>query len=402
MRRWGTLVSVVLGALAFSGCGWLQLGAGADRSGFNGNETAISAANVHTLQTAWSATVPDHPHPALKQGNSVHVVSPSAYTQLNATTGGVVWQEIIEEQSGLQPFFYPPALLDGKVHVPASIFGRWGGTWVFDPASQTYTGQLTSGFASGSALAVRSDTSAVVVGQSTSGGSILFLQYGPHQGFLNFTGPGALPPTSDPALVGTHAVVSHGTTVVSFPVGQCPEPPPEVPSGLPGCWPEWIRNLGGLSSMPVGVTPALIAVGTQAGDVVVLNAADGTTAFSADLGSTTVTAPAVAYNTIYAGNAEGTLAALPTSGCTSCTPQWTANIGAAITTQPAVAGGVVFVGAADGRVHAFDAAGCGAATCAELWSAEIDPNADEIAPIVTGGALFVTADTGTVKAFALS
>ncbi|MDZ4827606.1 MAG: PQQ-binding-like beta-propeller repeat protein [Actinomycetota bacterium] len=382
-------------AVVASGCGWRQVGFGPERTGYNPNESTVTAANVHTLQQAWSATVPESPNPPAVQGNNVHITAGNTYTDLNGTDGSIYWQETIT-QGGLDAFLRAPAVIGDKAYVPTAAY-RQGATLVFDPATKTFTGSFSpfGSAAPASTLAVRSDITAGVSGSIIPFDVLWEVTYGSNTGFIDFTSLGG-PAPSDPAIIGTRVFVGYTTYVLSYPIGTCLSAPP-----IPGCAPETRRDVGSNVSMPVGVDATHVAVGTASGDVVVLNAADGTTAYSADLGTAKAQSPAVANNTIYAATEAGKLAALPTSGCTTCTPLWTADVGAAIFTQPTVAGGVVYVGAADGKVHAFNAAGCGTATCAELWSATVDANADRIAVVVNNGRVYVTADTGTVKAYKL-
>jgi outer membrane protein assembly factor BamB len=67
---------------------------------------------------------------------------------------------------------------------------------------------------------------------------------------------------------------------------------------------------------------------------------------------------------------------------------WTADLGGSLQSSPAVANGVVYIGSTDDSIYALNANGCGAAQCQPLWSAATGGPITS-SPAIANGQLFV-------------
>jgi outer membrane protein assembly factor BamB len=169
----------------------------------------------------------------------------------------------------------------------------------------------------------------------------------------------------------------------------------------------WATPLAGQVTGPpvLASDESTVYVGTSAGSLYALDAADGDVLWTAELGGAPTAEPALADGTLFvptAGSGGARLVAVAAAGCgaPTCPASWTAPVGGR-GRQPAVAGGVVFVGTDGGTVDAVAAAGCGAATCPAVWSADVGA-AVTGAPAVSGGRLLVGTGDGRLLAFAPS
>lgn len=97
-----------------------------------------------------------------------------------------------------------------------------------------------------------------------------------------------------------------------------------------------------------------------------------------------------------------------TLGCTGapkiCAPLWSAPVGGTTTSAPAVANGVVYIGADDGTVSAFDSRGIKGCSgvpkvCTPLWSANVGAPVGDVE--IADGRVFVPSANGSVTVFTL-
>jgi hypothetical protein len=179
-------------------------------------------------------------------------------------------------------------------------------------------------------------------------------------------GVSVVPPPDGPfTRVGSLVVSTSDTTVFAYPLADCGN------TGN-GCRTAWSTDLGSTVSGPAVALPGnLIAVGTAAASVVVLDGTTGAIRYTDHVGAF-ITSPVAATNTtVFVAGFNGTLVAFPAGGCgsSSCTPSWTASVPGA-EWRPSIGGDVVYVGSIDGTVTALNANGCGASVCSSLWSAK--------------------------------
>jgi outer membrane protein assembly factor BamB len=180
------------------------------------------------------------------------------------------------------------------------------------------------------------------------------------------------------------------------------------------CQPLWSAPLG----TTVGSSPAVVNGVVYAGASSGLEAFDAAgkancsgapktcaPLWSASVGPVGASAPVVANGVVYIGSTDGNLYAFDAAGVTNCSgtpsvcnPLWSGNTGGDIESAPAVANGVAYVGSTDGTLYAFDAAGVancsGTPTiCSPLWSATT-AGPIKVSPAVAGGVVYVGTDQG--------
>jgi outer membrane protein assembly factor BamB len=136
--------------------------------------------------------------------------------------------------------------------------------------------------------------------------------------------------------------------------------------------------------------------------------------WQADTGDVVYSSPAVANGVLYVGSQDQKLyafSAAGTTGCAApapgsvktCTPLWTATVGGSVYSSPAVANGVVYVGSDDGHLYAFDAAGqrnCNGSPKACNPLANVATNGPvQSSPAVESGTVFVGSADGGLYAY---
>ena len=412
-----------------AGC-WPAPGAGPDRRSHNAAEDRITAATAATLDVAWTAPL-DHgaAGPPVVSTAGVHVNDPQALYGFDTRTGARRWKapEAPEPFAGA----YPTVAVGGRVILVRGDTGSriHSAEWV-DAATGEVGAAVPAGHVDGvrgSRLLLRD----VSYGSGTAVGihfRVADLHGGPYGngGLLEVgemgSGPGL------PATLGSRLVV-HAGTAVPGPPGS--EPPTEWVPGVRGfglaarpadcgppiapyfACPEWATPT---DARPVG--PAVLSadestiyVGTGAGTLYALAAADGRVLWRSSLGAAPSAAPALAGGTLYVPLVDGRLVTVAAGGCgtATCPVGWAARLdGAGL--QPAVAGtgrsAVVLVGTDAGTVAAVAAGGCRASAapagaCPVLWSHDVG-SAVTGAPAVTGGQVYVGTEAGELVAFAPS
>jgi outer membrane protein assembly factor BamB len=131
--------------------------------------------------------------------------------------------------------------------------------------------------------------------------------------------------------------------------------------------------------------------------------------WTAPLGPTAGSSPAVVNGIVYAGASNG-LEAFEARGVTNCSgvpkicaPVWSASVGPIGSSSPVVANGVVYVGSTDDNLYAFDATGvtnCSGSpkTCNPLWSGKTG-GAIDATPAITNGVAYVGSTNDDLYAF---
>lgn len=384
----------VAGLMLLSGC-WLQVGADAGHTRFNGVESGLTRANVESLREAWSVEVPgDLSEPIVSGGRAfvTHVV-PLQEVRVRAVdvaTGATVWDQLLFEP----PAHVQTSSLDGA---PVAFVGDelWAGSVlmgteppgfsycdygsdILDPATGTRLGEYRGFYGGFPSAAVSSGTvvARTVVIASPSGcrdlaNPLLEVSHRDADGSVtpvwrsvSFTA-GAVTPT----LAGDHVILAHGTgdtfAVDAFDVDGC---------GAPECAPVWTTTLAGATSLPVAGASGPVFV-TSGDDLVALDRETGAEQWRAPLGGQGA-GLALAGGTLYATARDeagaGRLLAISADGCgeATCSAEWTATLGGSDVSSPTVGGGVVYVANGE-EVQAFDAAGCGATTCSSLVSVAV-------------------------------
>jgi outer membrane protein assembly factor BamB len=130
--------------------------------------------------------------------------------------------------------------------------------------------------------------------------------------------------------------------------------------------------------------------------------------WTATLGGSITSSPAVANGVVYIGSLDHKLYAFDAAGVTNCTnvscsPLWTATAGDTISSSPAVANGVVYIGSEDNNMYAFDAAGsqgCANSVCTPLFTATTQGDVSS-SPTIANGMLYFTSSDKHVYAYGL-
>jgi len=416
-RRLRALAPAVLAALASTAC-WPVPGQNSDRTAHNPFESAITTATVGDLTPVWD--VPGRGSPVLS-GSGVILAWDVTVRRLDQATGATVWSTEL-------PDVAPPFSTAGDAFVAGGRVlvgygaGNLGGTlWdgaTLDPVtgavddSPPFSGFIESvrgtqvltavaSFGSGAGGVYSFSIDDLATGENVGGGYFGYSEFGGLS--YGFTLGSAAAYQSGDGPIGPDAGGSwtQGPAVRAFPLS------PGVTCGPPtiqfACA-TWTTEVGGQPTAPViGPGESLVHVGTDAGDLVALDAATGAVVWTTPVGAAVSGPPALAGGVLYAGTDGGTLVAVD---AVTGAVLWSASVGSgagvAVRGQPAVAGSgvgaVVLVGTAD-QLVALPAAGCGAATCAPLWAGTVTGGVTS-SPVVSGGRVLVTTGAGRLVAFA--
>jgi outer membrane protein assembly factor BamB len=431
-RLWlgrGQLLITLAATLAAAGC-WPAPGQNADRTGHNAFETAITPGTVSSLTVSWTAPVDGGAVGAPVRGSDqVYVADDVALYGFDASTGARRWASSFDRIAGA-PWVKGDVYLVSDHLVVSDGYEAFGGSyrtrWVDQATGAAEsTGRdvgivaaIRDRLAVGVHAEVRTDidpsyhlwTLDLVPGTWTPTDRGL-ISYGFGQSPGGFTvgrdriygaGVGTLPPYTTQGGVLTFDHLGNG--VRAFDRDQsnaCANPDPLLPPWDCGLW---ATPTDGFATAPViGPDEATLYVGTDAGTVYAVDAANGAILWSASAGAAVEHPPALAGGLLYVPTADGDLVVFDVDACGggTCSPAWSAPSPGPISAQPAVAGGVVFVGTASGALRAFDAGGCGAATCVPLWSAETG-SAITGDPAVSSGHVFAGTADGRLIAYHLA
>jgi outer membrane protein assembly factor BamB len=426
-RRWFSFAATAASALVLSAC-WPVPGQNADRTARNALETALTPATVGGLSQRWASDpVEGSLRDPVVAGGGVVATTGLALHRFRGSTGDLAWSWNPGEPTGIvqagDPFVVGDRLLVGYG------YGNLGGQWqaaLLDIATGTRTGQvdgaaLTEGvrgtLAASTYYAFGSGTP-VVVGYTLADVETGATEYGP----LAVADTGGPAPSA--LTLGTERLYQSGSGVLApaapgeqqrFGLGVRAFPRSGVTktcgpdSARSFACPLWAIEVGGTATAPViGPGEQVVYVGTGAGTVVALAAADGTVLWTAPVGAAVVHPPALADGVLYVPTNAGEVVAVDANGCgaATCAPLWAASTGtAAIAGQPAVGGtgenAVLYAGTAGGELHAFAAGGCGEAACAPLWSASTGSPVTG-GPIVSNGRVYAGLQDGRMVAYGLT
>jgi hypothetical protein len=409
--------------VTLAGC-WPVPGQGPDRRSHNPVENRLSVETVGDLTELWRASTggTGDAGPPVVSGGNVHVTDTTQLVTFAAATGARRWSTPEEPLS--IPVVSPPLVDGARVlftwGTPVGFGGSWtsSSTW-HDVGTGAYLGELGTGI-------VRTVRGTRFVTTSTVGSPLTpitgaFLALGdtadPAAGWSTALTLAA-PPSSalgwaDGTTLGTEAVYHAGAASTSF--EEAPAvgvrawslaPPPvcdtfdPLPQFVIRCASWFVPTAGRPVGGPViGHGEDVLYVVTDAGDLLALDAGDGSVLWSTALGGVPSAMPALDDDTLFVPLQDGRLVAVPSGGCgaATCPVGWSARTGG-VGRQPAVAGGVVVVATDAGTVRAFDADGCARPRCRALWGADLGVAATG-APAVSGGRVFVGTAGGGLVAF---
>jgi outer membrane protein assembly factor BamB len=394
VRNVVTIVVAVISSLALSAAlaqgattpsSWLQSGSTPGRSGFNSQESQLTAASAHTLHQAWSLTTPvpccDGPQTTsvVSTGGIAYVVGADAEVHaLNARTGAPIWRrqapECADSADG-------PALADGLLLVPTQEctpddFNSW--LTAYDAA----TGRV-----------VWSLKQAVFMTSPLVSGGHVFVQADPPQvGFK----PRLLGVDLHTGAIRWHRITSGAVAADASNLYLSTANQLQALDPATGAV-RWTRSAAG-GHVLVSAGHVVTAGFTGGSQVITSYGAAGVRQLTADgFGPADFTMSATATELVVAdtgGSVVGTSLATGDFG-------WAGGFSTAVTTQPAIAGGVVYVTVATPRSSAIYALRDG--TGAVLWHFTEPGTAFgsdvTAAPVVADGTLYASLGTGVLRAF---
>jgi hypothetical protein len=413
-------------AAAASGC-WLQVGSGPGRQGFSALETEVTAANVAGLETSWTGSVDGAAGEAVIFQGRAFVPDGGNLTAFLLASGAEQWSGCCGGST--------PAVVGGQLRVATpgadrcrmiSIAPATGATTDLAPF-----GPELPGFAGGcgptEVLGVGSQAVApwsvfvgpvpggppgpcnrgesfVLVGPGISSvdtGTAAVWDHDESEGLC--LAAGELPPFSTIGPIssdGTSVFFTEGLTLSALPVA-C------TAAGCPVAWSldlaPFVAEGSTIAGPPVALEGGDIALASSDGQVLVVDGASHSVAWTANVGAALEQPLAASPTTIFAASPNGTVSALPAGGCgtATCGAQWTATLSSPASARPSIGGDVLYVGSADGTVTALPAGGCGgSSTCTTLWTGTT-PAQVTGAPAIFSGTVVVGSLDGTVTAFAL-
>ena len=398
--------------LSLGGC-WLAPGQGPDRRAHNPFESGLTAANVATLEQAWSTDTGDgRVNAPVVSGGGVHVSAGLEVVTLDPATGAERWTytaPTIEGPGTTSEVF----VRDDEVLLGYG-YGNLGGNWhavaldtadgtarelpfggLLDSVRDATVARRTFSFGSGTPVVQSLGLANVETGEGWFGVAT-----------VSDSGQGAMPPVTvatsglwqaGQGLMNTTPVAEpHFGNAVRFYTTARP------PNCAPGTFPQYIpcpqsvAPIDGAATSPV-IGPSLVYVGTNAGTMYAVDQADGSVAWYTEVPGPVTAPPAATDDRLFGVTTSGDLVVLDAATGEAL---WGAGGLGTLAVQPAVAGGVVYVAGNDGVVRAFDAAGCGAASCSPLWQADTGDSAITGDPAVSNGRLLVGTQDGRVVAFA--
>lgn len=131
--------------------------------------------------------------------------------------------------------------------------------------------------------------------------------------------------------------------------GGMPGPGPDPTYGLETVW---SFDLGTRSLSTPAVVNGTVYVGSDYGSIYAIDESDGTVLWQFMTGGSVWSSPAVADGVVYLGSDDGNIYALNASDGTE---RWRFGTGASISTSPAVIDGLVYIGSTNGILWALDA-----------------------------------------------
>jgi outer membrane protein assembly factor BamB len=414
---WAALRAAAVGAaaLALAGC-WPAPGQGPDRQSNNTLETRITFHSAPSLAEDWTVDTGDASAGApIVSPDGVHVRGGTILHALAPPDGAERWTFDPEVPAPVGQMS-DPIWEGGRVFVGygfPNLGGNWegsaldGGTGepvldlgggVYDALRGSSLAELWAGFGSGTPVALGLAVTGDVDDPATRWSGYLAVlnqgegspQVAPTVGtggvFHAGRGPMATTPSTNPSSGNGVRMYTIDRPAQCYAGGETPFFP---------C-PTWATPTDDVVSTSPVIGPGgdTVYVGTRAGTVYALDAANGAVRWTVSVGAAVTATPAFAESKLFVPTADGDLVVVDSTGGVL----WSGPTGSALTVQPAVAGGAVFTGSSDGSLHAFRVAGCRAATCDPLWSEETG-SAITGAPAVSFGRLYVGTQDGRVISY---
>ena len=399
-------------AAATAGC-WFQPGADAGNTKANPVESALTAANVASLDEAWSGRGNVS---AVTAGKVIGVTETLADVEVVAhdvRTGAEVWSTTLTPPGAAGYATYDPVVTGDEVWVGYQSGTAAGGCAVGLAQLDLATGALLEEDTSSAPSEMRAFGDRMAISTSAYRPSPVGDPWcwpevpGPVRVVDVATGEVAWSTWTgeqDPVVVGDILVTEVGGDLQGYPVAGC---------GAAQCWPAWSYRtpVGGGDTVAVGTTWLAAYVpgmydGSLPAAVTIVDARTGAEVVAGTRAPDQPRSLALAEvggtrQTLALG--EASLQANATTTCDpgSCPVLWSATLGgpASPIADLAVAGGVAYVPRDDGVVEAYDIAACAAAGGECEPAAEVSVDGSIWSLAVAGGHLVVSSGN-TVTAFA--
>lgn len=336
-----------------------------DRAGVNSFENVLSAANVGSLQVAWTAPAADGVGNAPAVANSIVYFGDSLggdVYAVDASTGALIWTVNIGQ--GVSP----PVVGGGVVYVGNGISGtlyaldaQTGATiWSKNPGGSTFFAPALKGgilyvpFGGFSLEALNAATGAVIWADPSGGGAAspavvgntVYTMSSDYKLRAINASTGAVLWATVVADLGTTPAVVDGTIYLgTYNLHYGIRAYSAATGNL-----LWTHQVGDQVLSSPAVWGGLVFAGSQDGNLYALHAATGTLAWKLTTGGPVYASPALANGIVYIGSQDDHLYAVnATTG---------AVLGSWLTggslDSPAVADGVVYIGSSDKNLYAFD------------------------------------------------
>ena len=167
--------------------------------------------------------------------------------------------------------------------------------------------------------------------------------------------------------------------------------------------PTWSNATTMVSSGPtIGLGP-LYVISSATQNLEARSQTDGSLLWTAALGSTTSSSPALADKILYVATDDHKLRAFDATGASNCagtpkvcTPRWTTDVGGVIHSSPAVTNGMVYVGSADNALHAYGLPPSGFGKSSLSGTSSVKPTASRFGP---DGRLYVADLSGVIHVY---
>ena len=416
LRRRSRVLGGLVVALALPGC-WEQVGYGAGHTWSNPAENQLTAANVASLDEAWSVSFPDggvNDEPIVSGGRViVSAVAGSGsfgtatldVHAFDAATGAPAWStNVFTDSTNTQLLAIDSSIAAGSVwtgvnaeHMIGHFVECFSRRTRLDPATGSVVGEEGS---FGSTAVQAGDKVVQVVGDVLPPGgcdastpSTLVVR---DSGTLATTWTAPLGTDSvllgslGPSVAGDRVVLFDRGGVMAYALDGC---------GAASCAPAWTMPLP-FGAIPLGQPVAgpgdrMFVVIEHIFDpparteLVAFSRTTGTVSWTATVGngSEPRMGVATAGGRVYVSG--GKVFDAVGCGAATCTPLWTVTP-AAGAAGPVVAGGVVYE-AGPGIIHVYAAAGCGGASCVPLVDVAVDGTPTGLS--VSDGHLYVTNGT---------
>lgn len=339
------VTTVAMGSAVFA-ADWPQFRFGPTHPGLNPAETAISAGNVGSLATAWTAPT----------GNAVHS-SP-------AVAGGAAY---VGSDDGTLYALDAAGVANCSAGPPRTCSPLW---------TAATGGPVRSSPAVSDGMVYVGSDDAKLYAFDAAG--LLNCSAGPPRTCL------ARWVTTTGGIVRSSPVVADGVVYVGSDDGGLYAL--HATTGMV----VWKTITGAAVRSSPAVAGGVVYVGSDDQAVYALNAATGAVLWKTTTGAAVRSSPALANGVVYAGSDDAGLYAL---NATTGQVIWKTTTGASVRSSPAVSNGVVHVGSDDTKAYALDAA-----SGAVLWTAPMLALVRS-SPAVANGLVYVGSDAGALSVF---